>query len=628
MRFGKFARRFLAGAAALLCAALPAAANQSNAWSPTTGTVTGLQLTTNFNNAFTAILSCNSGTTAPANDQSAAAVKGQCWLDTSVSPNAVKMYDGASWIVVGWIDTTSHLWIANNGGGVVNIASASTTDLCGSGGNPQTNLGITGNVTITSFGSTCAAGTTKILQFTGAPLLTNSGTLVLPNNGSNIQAVAGDKAIVVYDGASTWVFASYQRFSGASLSATANFASNINFNSVISPAALAANTYDWNPAGLATANVIRLSCSSATTNQIGGIVAPAVDGQVIVLNNIGATNNCNLTAQDANETTAANRFAFDRTISIRPGRTLTIKYDATTARWVLWQEVSPQIVMGGFKNLRLLNVANAFGDTAPATPNAQYKIAFDELAVEDASGGTIRISGLTNIVDVGGTNTVASPVCTPTTAGSGAGGIDTGSVAATTWYFVWIIMQPAGITSFGTGTVSCMFSVSSTAPTMPAGYTHKARVGAIPTDGSSILFRMQQYGRIAHYVNVAGSNTTGPQTFASGNQATCSTASPALVSKTVLGNGFPAPLTATRVKVITNTQNNGGAGTCLLVAPSAAWSGANNGPTGTNGLVWPVNSAVPGIFNIWFTLESSALFYAASNNASNIAAIEDYEDNF
>ena len=96
-----------AAASALMLFAFAARGDQSNTWSPTTGTVSGLQLTTNYNNAFKALQTCNSGTTAPVNDISAAPVKAQCWLDTSATPNIHKEYDGASWVVKGYLDATN-----------------------------------------------------------------------------------------------------------------------------------------------------------------------------------------------------------------------------------------------------------------------------------------------------------------------------------------------------------------------------------------------------------------------------------------------------------------------------------------------------------------------------------------
>lgn len=57
--------------------------------------------------------------------------------------------------------------------------------------------------------------------------------------------------------------------------------------------------------------------------------------------------------------------------------------------------------------------------------------------------------------------------------GSGNGGMDTGSVANSTWYHVWAIMRP------DTGVVDVLFSTSATSPTMPTNYTKKRRIGSV-----------------------------------------------------------------------------------------------------------------------------------------------------
>lgn len=54
---------------------------------------------------------------------------------------------------------------------------------------------------------------------------------------------------------------------------------------------------------------------------------------------------------------------------------------------------------------------------------------------------------------------------------SGAGGLDTGTAASNTWFYIWLIYNPT------TTTYAAMLSLSSTAPTMPSGYTLKRRVG-------------------------------------------------------------------------------------------------------------------------------------------------------
>lgn len=101
--------------------------------------------------------------------------------------------------------------------GVGTITAASTTDLSTIG--PEV-LSITGNTGITALG-TVAAGIKKWAYFTGTPTITHNATsLILPNNGSNITAAAGDIACFVSLGGGNWKCLEYQRASGQALQAT------------------------------------------------------------------------------------------------------------------------------------------------------------------------------------------------------------------------------------------------------------------------------------------------------------------------------------------------------------------------------------------------------------------------
>lgn len=70
---------------------------------------------------------------------------------------------------------------------------------------------------------------------------------------------------------------------------------------------------------------------------------------------------------------------------------------------------------------------------------------------------------------------------------SGVDGLDTGSEASDTWYFVWIIKHTDG-------TVSGLLSLSSTSPTLPSGYTKKRRIGSVRNDSSSDFIPFMQRG--------------------------------------------------------------------------------------------------------------------------------------
>lgn len=84
---------------------------------------------------------------------------------------------------------------------------------------------------------------------------------------------------------------------------------------------------------------------------------------------------------------------------------------------------------------------------------------------------------------------IITSTLTATITSSGANGLDTGSEAASTFYYVWLIFNPS------TKTYASLFSTSSTSPTMPSGYTKKRRVGVVRNDSSSDLLNFRQFGK-------------------------------------------------------------------------------------------------------------------------------------
>jgi hypothetical protein len=93
--------------------------------------------------------------------------------------------------------------------------------------------------------------------------------------------------------------------------------------------------------------------------------------------------------------------------------------------------------------------------------------------------------------------------------GSAFGGLDTGTVAASTWYHVYVIERT------DTGVVDVLISLSATSPTMPANYTKKRRIGSIKTDASSHILLFSQNGDESLWlVPVQDVNTTSLGTTA------------------------------------------------------------------------------------------------------------------
>lgn len=73
------------------------------------------------------------------------------------------------------------------------------------------------------------------------------------------------------------------------------------------------------------------------------------------------------------------------------------------------------------------------------------------------------------------------------------GGLDTGAVQPTGWYYVWLIQRT------DTGVVDALFSLSDTAPTLPANYTKARRVWAVRRSaGVNRTFR--QAGDRGYYI--------------------------------------------------------------------------------------------------------------------------------
>jgi hypothetical protein len=91
-------------------------------------------------------------------------------------------------------------------------------------------------------------------------------------------------------------------------------------------------------------------------------------------------------------------------------------------------------------------------------------------------------------------------------AASGAGGLDTGSEAANTWYYVWLIFNPSNGNAYG------MFSASASSPTMPSGYTKKRLVGCVRNNASSNFLQFRQIDRTYMYTFTQTAVTGGTAT--------------------------------------------------------------------------------------------------------------------
>lgn len=108
------------------------------------------------------------------------------------------------------------------------ISSASSIDLGAATGQF---VDVTGTTTITALG-TVAAGTWRIVRFTGALTLTHNATSLILPGSANITTVANDRAAFLSLGSGNWICAFYQRAAGVAASSTGDtFTGNVEIKS-------------------------------------------------------------------------------------------------------------------------------------------------------------------------------------------------------------------------------------------------------------------------------------------------------------------------------------------------------------------------------------------------------------
>ncbi len=98
------------------------------------------------------------------------------------------------------------------------------------------------------------------------------------------------------------------------------------------------------------------------------------------------------------------------------------------------------------------------------------------------AGELSAVRDSTNSADIGWTGTLPIDIAV-----AGAGGLDTGVVAVSTFYAIHVIDGP-GVPVAG------LFSLSGTAPTLPAGYTVFRRIGWVQTTAAGPFFQFTEIG--------------------------------------------------------------------------------------------------------------------------------------
>lgn len=232
--------------------------------------------------------------------------------------------------------------------------------------------------------------------------------------------------------------------------------------------------------------------------------------------------------------------------------------------------------------------------SAPAFPPSG---SFRSLVIK-VTGNTGLTAAADFVTTTDGTDYLTTALSSTINMGTtGANALDAGSIASATWYAIWAIAK-------SDGTTAGLASTSFTSPTMPSGYTFKARIGAVRTaSGSAQLLGTWQFGRRAQYV-VGLAQTTALPLISSGAVGTFSATTPTWATPSVANF---VPSTATEISVITQSTVGGIGNSNVIVAPSSQYQGRE----GTGFKPVSIWSTTGGTSSGSFALEATTIAVAA-----------------
>ncbi|WP_445372742.1 hypothetical protein ACH518_09695 [Methylomonas sp. HW2-6] len=264
------------------------------------------------------------------------------------------------------------------------------------------------------------------------------------------------------------------------------------------------------------------------------------------------------------------------------GYWMELRYDSAFDKWVLANPArglssASAAVSGSAKNLR----SSATG------ASVSISISADEIVVKNTLGESVTLENVAVVLN---------------TASVGVNGLDSGILAANTWYDRYIIYDGA--------TPAALMCVSGNSPVLPAGYAFKAYVGAFRTDNTVNKFPVgftQAGGMFQPRVSASG-NLPALPVMANGVVGSgMSSATPTWGAVAV--RGVVAPPNATAVHFVVGCFTNT-SGAQFIVAPNNQYGGLGltNSPA-------PIASNGYGFANFQgrLLLESNNIFYVSGS---------------
>lgn len=232
----------------------------------------------------------------------------------------------------------------------------------------------------------------------------------------------------------------------------------------LDPAQITADQDPYNPADW-DSTITHLYVNSDASRNLDGFEEDAfIDMDEVRVVNDGSFD---LVIRHNTSTVAANRVLVDggEDFTLAPGKVALLIRDGGVNRWRLYAlNVPGRAWPPGFLRAARLAFATAAQVTiGTASVTSSVRDSADSFNIEWTTALTADI-------------TLA-----------GAGGLDTGSEAAGTWYAVHVIADSSGVNP-----VDALLSLSATAPTLPTGYDKFRRLGWVRNDASSDFLRFSQ----------------------------------------------------------------------------------------------------------------------------------------
>jgi hypothetical protein len=211
-------------------------------------------------------------------------------------------------------------------------------------------------------------------------------------------------------------------------------------------------------------------------------------------------------------------------------------------------------------------------------------------AVLVSSTGTyVNRSGVSTTLNITLGNTIST-----------AGGMDGEAPGTSAWIYEYLIDNGTAPAALG--------SLSSSAPTLPTGYTYSCRVGAVRIDSSGNLMQMWQRGNDGQYIVTGSTNTATMPQMASGVSGDVT-----VPTWTAVAVGAFIPPTATSIQVVLSVV---GSAHIAMAAPSNAYGVATSTTNPPPLVVSTGDTGGHAVAEEWM-LQNTNVYYASNTATSS-----------